>query len=143
MSVAEIAQAFYDSMESELTEDFATYLDEEFTAHGFGPQPILSAQFVGMMAQLRVAFPDWSFNLSQIEEEGNLARVTLAPSGTHKESLDLSPMGLPLIPATGKSFQLPVMQDEVTIIDERVVNLTTYAPPDGGLPGILQQLGVA
>ncbi len=143
MCVAEIAQAFYVSMESELTEDFATYLDDEFTANGFGPQPILSAQFVGMMAQLRVAFPDWSFNVSQIEEDGNVARVMLAPSGTHKESLELSPMGLPAIPATGKSFQLPVMQHDVTIIDERVVNLTAHVPPGGGLPGILQQLGVA
>lgn len=143
MSVAEIAQAFYGSMESELTEDFATYLDDEFTANGFGPQPILSAQFVEMMAQLRVAFPNWSFNVSKIEEDGNVAQVTFAPSGTHQERLELSPIGLSLIPATGKSFQLPVMQHEVTIIDERVVNLTTSASPDGGLPGILRQLGVA
>jgi len=138
MSVAEFAQAFYDSMESELTEDFATYLDDEFTANGFGPQAILSAQFVGMMAQLRVAFPDWSFNVSQIEEDGNVARVTHAASGTHKKSLTLSPMGLPAIPATGKSFRLPVMQDEVTIIDERVVKLTAHAPSGGGWLGILQ-----
>lgn len=67
--------------------------------------------------------------------------VEIAPY-SEKENLDLSPMEMPVIPATGKAFKLPVEHTNVAVEDGKIVRVHAETPADGGLTGILQQLGV-
>ena len=92
---------------------------------------------------MSAAFPDWSFNASEFVEEGDTVRVTVQITGTHTGDLDLSPMGLPKVPATGKKIKNPVEHPVVTIKGGKITGVHVGdVTPDGGVPGILKQLGV-
>jgi hypothetical protein len=91
---------------------------------------------------LQAGIPDWSFNLSDVQVTGNVAHTTHQISGTHTGNLDLSPMGMPVIPATGKSFKLPVEHADLTYEGNKLTRFHADVAAGGGLPGILQQLGV-
>jgi len=64
--------------------------------------------WLGIHDAMNNAFSEFSFNASNIRKSGEVVLCDLQLSGTHTGSLDLSPMGMPVIPATGKSFRLPV-----------------------------------
>lgn len=52
-------------------------------------------------------------------------------------------MGMPTVPATGKAIKLPVEHAECTVEGGKIVKLHVGdVSPDGGVPGILKQLGV-
>jgi len=88
------------------------------------------------------AFPDWSFNLSDVQVTGNVAHTKHQITGTHTGNLDLSALGLPVVPATGKAVKLPVEYGDFTFEGGKVVRLHVDVPADGGIPAMLQQLGV-
>jgi hypothetical protein len=71
-----------------------------------------------------------------------VVRTTNQLTGTHSGDLDLSGMGMGVIPATGKSFSLPPEESEATVEGGKMVALHVYSTPEGGLAGILRQIGV-
>jgi hypothetical protein len=143
MNAEEITRAILGAIESGDMDKAGSYMSDDFVFSGPVPEPISGAQWLGLQRLLLVAFPDWSFNLSDVQVTGNVARTTHQITGTHTGDLDLSPMSLPVIPATGKSIKLPVEHAELTIEGNKAVRLhVPDVSSDGGVPGILQQLGV-
>ena len=63
-------------------------------------------------------------------------------SGTHTGELDLTPMGLGVIPATGKSFSNPEERGEAVIEGGKIKAIRVEAAEGSGLEGILRQIGV-
>ena len=86
--------------------------------------------------------PDWAFNISKVEDKGNVVRFTIQISGTQTNALDLSAMGFLVIPATGIRVQLPTEHVEVTVRGNQVSGVHVDPVQGGGVPGILSQLGV-
>ena len=142
MSAEEITRAIYAAVEARDWDAFASYLSDGMELSGPTPEPISGEQWVELHRILSVAFPDWSFNLSDVQVTGNVARTTHQITGTHKGDLDLSSMGMPVIPATGKAVKLPVEHANVTVEGGKVIRVHAEVPAGGGVPGILQQLGV-
>jgi predicted ester cyclase len=95
-----------------------------------------------MQQSLSKAFPDWRFNVESLREEGGKIRGTVQITGTHKGELDLSALGMPRIAATGKSIKLPRSEITITYSDGKLTSLDSPAPVDGGVAGILSQLGI-
>jgi predicted ester cyclase len=118
-------------------------LSDDFTFSGPVPEPISGPMWLGMHEKLSVAFPDWAFNLSELRADGDIVHMTVQISGTHKGELDLSDMGLPSVPATGKKIQLPRDEAELKVEDGKVKYFKTGPNPEAGVSGILKQLGVA
>lgn len=50
---------------------------------------------------------------------------------------------MPPIAATGKKIALPEEKHEYTLKDGKLQRLVVDIPPDGGIPGMLAQIGVA
>jgi hypothetical protein len=99
MRAVDVARTVMESLEAQ---DWATvnaHLAGEFVFAGPVPEPIGKHQWVGLQPQLQTAMPDWSFNVSSIEDKGNIIRFTIHITGTQTNDLDLSAMGLPVIPA--------------------------------------------
>ena len=117
-------------------------LADDFQISGPFPEPLSREQWLGMHATLKAAFPDWSFNLNKIEDRGNSAVAYYHITGTHKGALDLSAMGMPVIPATSKNIKLPAEHAEMDIQDGKVVSMVVHGDEGGGLPGLLKQIGV-
>lgn len=92
---------------------------------------------------IKEAFPDGSFNLQKIEEEGKILTIHYQLTGTHRGDLDLTFMGMPIIPATFKPIKLPPEFAICKIKDGKIATMDIY--PDkkngGGIPGILKQIG--
>lgn len=142
MNAEEITRAVMTAIEAGDMGTAAGYLSDDFVFSGPVPEPVSGEQWLGLQSLLLAAFPDWSFNLSDVQVTSNGARTTHQITGTHTGDLDLAPLGLPVIPATGKSIKLPVEHAEVTIEGDKAVRLHAEVTPGGGVPGILQQLGV-
>jgi hypothetical protein len=74
--------------------------------------------------------------------DGGVVKVSAELKGTHSGILDLSPVGLGVTPATGKSFAMPREHGKVTIKGDKVVSWVVNRIDGGGLMGILVQLGL-
>jgi len=142
MNAEEITRKLFTAIESGDMDTAASYLSDDFVFSGPVPEPISGEQWLGLQRLLQAAFPDWSFNLTNVQVTGNVARTTHQITGTHTGDLDLSPMGMPVVPATGKSVKLPVEHSDVTFEGDKAVRLHADVSAGGGVPGILQQLGV-
>ena len=142
MTVEEITRAVLVAQEAKDWDTMASYLSDDMVFSGPIPEPMNREQFLGLIQLMAAAFPDWSYNLSDVQVTGNVAHTTHQVTGTHTGDLDLSPMGMPTIPATGKAFKLPVEYADITVEDGKIVRFHAAVSDDGGLMGILQQLGV-
>jgi hypothetical protein len=118
-------------------------LSDDFTFNGPVPEPISGAMWLGLTEKLIKAFPDWAYNVSELRADGDIVHLTAQITGTHKGELDLSNMGLPKVPATGKKIRLPRDEVELKIEGGKVKYFKTSPNPEAGVSGILKQLGVA
>lgn len=142
MNTQTIAQAFADAFNAGDLEKVAGYLAEDFQFSGPTPQPLGAREWLGMTQALQVAFPDIQYNLRILSVEGNKVTHTTQVSGTHTGELDLTPMGLGVIPATGKTFSNPEERGEAVIEGGKIVSIRVEAAEGSGLEGILRQIGV-
>lgn len=140
MSRTEIISAFSAAMEANDFEQAGTYLDEAFTLSGPAPQPVGKHEFLAMQSAFQRAFPDWKFNLHDAEEQGDIVTGAVQITGTHTEDLVLP--GMPPIPATHKKVSLPEEHLMFTFKGDRIASLASDNVPGGGIPGVLQQIGV-
>src|SRR5689334_1551864 len=119
----------------------APMVADDFVLTGPVPQPLGKAEFLGLMQILHAAMPDFAFNVSSLEEDGDTVVVRSHITATHIGTLQLP--GLPPIAATGKQVALPEEVQTYTVRDGKLQALATDARPDAGIPGMLAQLGVA
>jgi predicted ester cyclase len=115
-------------------------VDDSFQLSGPVPQPLGKGEFLGLMHVIHTAMPDFAFNISSFEEDGDTVIARSHITGTHTGVLALP--GLPSIPATNKKVSLPEEVQTYTLKDGKLIRLVTDARPDAGIPGMLAQLGV-
>lgn len=143
MGAAETAKKVFGLIEAKDTQAAAELLSDDFKFSGPVPEPIGGMEWLGLHDKLNDAFPDFSFNLKEeVMVKGDVAHIKVKLSGTHEAELDLSPMGLPSVPSTGKSVNLPEEQLDVTVVDGKVTSVHGEPVEGGGVMGILAQLGV-
>ncbi|MFQ6675741.1 MAG: nuclear transport factor 2 family protein [Fidelibacterota bacterium] len=124
-------------------EDAESLMSDDFTFIGPVPEPISGGEWLDLHRRMKEALPDFSFNLSALEEAEGRVRTTIQITGTHLNDLDLSNLGIPIIKATGRTVQLPVEHPEFTVEGGKATSLLVRdVGPDGGVSGILRQLGV-
>lgn len=128
MSLVETAVDFFEKIEQARWQEVADLLIEDFKYFGPFPEPVGRDTWLSVMASLRLAFPDWSFNLQNVREEGDTVRSTIRITGTHTEELDLSPIGLPSIPATSIHFELPDENARILFKANKILEL--HVNPD-------------
>ena len=142
MSATETVKAVIAALETHHFEQAASYLSHDFVFSGITPEPVGANEFLGMQQSVQTAFPDWSFNAADFHEQGETVKLTLQITGTHSATLDLSPVGLPPIPATGKHISLPRDPAEVTVKGGKVTAFKNSPSAHGGLHGLLGQIGI-
>jgi predicted ester cyclase len=140
MSNLEVLQTGMKAWEANDADTLSPLVAEDFVMTGPTPQPLGKGEFIGFMHILLAAFPDFAFNVSHYEENGDTVVAYSHITGTHTGTLALP--GLPPIPATGKKVALPQEEQAYTIKNGKLQSLVTDARPDAGVSGILSQLGV-
>jgi hypothetical protein len=87
------------------------------------------------------SFPDMHEVATVERVEGNVAYGKNTVTATHTGDLDLSAMGLGIIPATNRqaSIELDVAW---TVVDDRISHMAATSPEGPLLPVVLAQLGI-
>ena len=140
MSNADIVKKGMQAWEQADEATLSSLVAEDFVLTGPTPQPLGKAEFVGLMHVLHEAMPDFAFNATGYEEQGDTVIVRSHITGTHTGTLSLP--GMPPLPATGKHVSLPEEVQTYTLKNGMLQALVTDARPDAGIPGMLMQLGV-
>lgn len=142
MNQVDTARKLFELIENKDTASALKMLTEDFTFSGPTPEPVNGQMWMGLHDRLNMAFPDWSFNMTGFHLHGDEVHGEVQISGTHTGELDLSPLGMPNIPATGTRIQLPVEGVTIKFQGDKVCAVEGEAVPGGGLRGILSQAGI-
>jgi predicted ester cyclase len=108
-----------------------------------GGQPMDKAGFLGMIPLLKAAMPDLTFVIEDIKEDGDDVLVTSHMAGTFTNALDLSAMGMGVVPATGAKLTFPTSTDRMSFSGGKISKIHGLnTGPDAGMAGMLKTLGV-
>jgi predicted ester cyclase len=125
--------------------DFETgskYFADDMTFSGPVPEPISKDAFLNLHRALLQAAPDWKFNFNVTGEEGDTVIGKVQVEGTQTGTLPPVLPGLSAVPATGRTFKNPVEGIKITCRGGLIHGITAEQVPNGGVAGILQQIGV-
>ncbi len=125
--------------------DFHTaqsYLSDDFQFSGPVPEPINGPAWLGMSASLLAAFPDLNYRFNVEKVNGDMVTISAELMGTHMGDLDLTSMGMGVIPPTRKSFATAHEHGHLTVQAGKVREWAVQPSEGAGLMVILGQLGV-
>jgi ketosteroid isomerase-like protein len=142
MTPEETVQAYLDAFSAGDLETAASYYADDFQFVGPTPEPIGPDAYLGISRIMQAAFPDIDYGAQVVGSDGEVVFAEFTLSGTHEGDLDLTPVGMGVIPATGIHFSNPTEYFDITVRDGLITSMHTEPSPDSGLPGILSQLGV-
>ena len=142
MNQREIVQALLDSVQRGDFEKAKSLLSNDYQFSGPVPEPINGETWMEINKNLKKAFPNLDYHFHVDGVDGDVIKISAELKGTHSGVLDLSPVGLDVIPATNKSFATPREHGKVTIKNEKVSTWVVDRIEGGGLMGILTQLGI-
>lgn len=143
MTSIETVRALLTAIDQQQWDEARSYLTDDFTFGGATPQPVGADVWLGLHKELAAAMPDFRTNGSDIREEQGKVRLYVSLAGTQTRTLALSIPGVPVIEPTGKRVQLPKEACEAEFRGDKIAAYTVESLPDGGIPGILAQLGAA
>jgi predicted ester cyclase len=140
MSVEQVARDMVSNMaDAEKMKGMVTA--DAMASGGVLPQPIPVMEAMKVMSGLTTAFPDVKFDVQQVTVNGNQATVKATWSGTNTGPLSLPMPGMATIPPTGKKVSVKDAY-VITVQGDKVSHMKVDSPADGGIPGMLAQLGV-
>jgi hypothetical protein len=90
---------------------------------------------------LASALTDFKSVSSGMREEGDGVIVTAHFEGTHTKDLDLSAMGLGVVPASGKKIVWPDSEYKFTVVGDKIVSVQPIGE-NGGTAAFLEPLGI-
>jgi hypothetical protein len=118
-------------------------LASNFQFSGPAPATLNSLQWIRMHRALAAAMPDLTVSYIPHGDSYGVVHGSVQLLGTHIAKLDLRLPGVPAVFATGKRITLPREKVDVAVEHGKVIVLKLENLPDGGLMGILAQMGVA
>ena len=96
---------------------------------------------LAMGRMMNASFTDYGFVLKDLCDEGDFVIMTGHFEGKFTSDLDLSPLGVGIIPATGKKIVWPEASAKIMVEGEKIVRMEPYAGA-AGLKAFLSVLGV-
>jgi hypothetical protein len=119
--------------ENHLSDDFQ-FLDKD------GNATMDKAAYIGFGQLLLASFKDMKFLYSDLRAEGEAVKVHSHWEGTFTGNLDLSALGMGVIPASGKKIVWPESSSKWQIEGEKVISIQDFST--GGVGEFLAPLGV-
>ena len=143
-SKVEVIRAWHDASWANPLSSFTEAAEEYFSDDYEGLDKdgnVLSdkAAYIGMTQLMINAFPDFKGVVHDLSEEDGDVIMTFHWEGTHTGDLDLSAMGLGVLPASGKKAATPVSKTRFMVEGGKIVG---NQPISGGFEPFLASLGV-
>ena len=137
-----VVQALFDAVQKGDFDKAQTFLTDDFQFSGPVPQPINGPQWLGMSANLKTAFPDLDYQFKAEGANGNTVNISAQLKGTNTGKIDLTFIGMGVLPPTNKSFAAAHETGKAIVQGDQVKAWTTEATEGAGLMAILGQLGI-
>lgn len=138
----ESVRLFMSDLEALDWEGAASHMDDTFLASGWTPKPLNKADFLGIVQGLKEGIPGLIFNLHNIQENGDTITGTIKITGYQSDSFILPQLGLPPIPQMAASINMPTEDITYLLTNNRITQMQIHSGPDGGIRGLLRQVGV-
>ena len=121
----------------------AAYLSDDFQNLDQDGNVVMNKEaYSGFNQLIFAAFKDFKAMFSDLREEDGYVIMTFHFEGTHTDDLDMSAMGLGVIPASGKKIVWPEQSAKVTVEGDKIVQIEPYGG-SGGAEDFLVPLGIA
>ncbi len=143
MNAQQITQKVVKAIEDQDWDAAQALLADNYTFSGAVPQPIGAAEWLGVHRALANAMPDLRLHYVGTGGDDGIAEGTVQLSGTNTGELALPIPGLPRVPATGRKITLPLEHVRIQAQGSQLVNWQVEPVSDGGVMGILKQMGVS
>ncbi len=119
------------------------FADDFQVTDELGSPPMDKATWFGMGQMIVGSFPDMENVIDDIWEDGEDVMVTSHFAGTFMNDLDLSMVGMGVIPASGAQVEFPRGNIRITFNGGKISRLhNTDTGPDAGLGGFVRALSV-
>jgi predicted ester cyclase len=124
-------------------EGMSYYADNFQWTDSVGSPPFDKQTWFGMDEIMRTSFPDISYEIEELRQDGEDVVVKGHFEGTFEKDLDLSAINMGVIPATGKKVIFPYDTSRVSFdADNKIVaNHNLDTGPDAGMAGFMKALG--
>ena len=123
-------------------EESLAYLSDDFQNVDQDGNVLMDKEgYAGLGHMLFASFTGFEFVRSDLHEEGNAVIMSGHFEGTHTSDLDLSAMGVGVIPASGKKIVWPEARVKITVEGDKIVREEPYGD-SGGMEAFLAPLGV-
>ncbi len=142
MEQNKIVENFFTAIEKNDFTAAESYLSNTFKVTGVAPTPLSAKEFLGVHKAFNKGIPDFRFNYKIENAKDNVVESKVKLSGTHTKELPAPIPGIKNIPPTNKFLNMPEERATFTFKDNKIENLHLEKVPNGGLPGVLKQLGV-
>lgn len=142
MDPKQTVQTLFDAVQAGDFDKAKSLLTSDFQFSGPVPEPLSGPQWLGMSANLKAAFPDLDYQFKVEGADGNTVNISAQLKGTHTGNLDLSAMGMGVIPPTDKSFAATRETGTATVEGDQVKSWAVNPSKTAGLMAILAQLGI-
>jgi hypothetical protein len=120
----------------------AAYLSKDFQSlDKDGNVEMNKEAWVGMGHILLASFTDYDWVRTGIREEGDFVIMSGRFEGSFTSDLDLSAMGMGVIPASGKEIDWPESSSKITVEGDKIVRLEQIGD-SSGMETFLAALGV-
>ena len=118
------------------------YLSDDFVSVDSEGNVVLTKEsWTAMFHMLLASFPDWRYVTSNLRQEGDAVLMTGHFAGKFTGDLDLTPMGMGVIPASGKETVWDDSDQKITVVDGKVAKFEPLGH-SGGMGPFLKGLGV-
>lgn len=125
-----------------MIESFSKYFADDFQSLDKDGTVLMDKKaYTGMVQLLMTAFKDFKAVFSDLREVSEGVIVSSHFEGTHTGDLDLSAIGIGVVPASGKKIVWPETRNMFKIKDTKIVSIKPL-DESGGLVSFLEPLGV-
>ena len=143
MDPKETTQALMNAIQGGHFEKARSLLTDDFVFSGPVPKPVNGPAWLDMSKNLKAAFPDLDYQFKIKGVNGNVVNISAQLKGTHKGDLDLTAMGMGVVPATGKAVVFPTSTIRISFDGDKISRIHDPATdPDAGPAGFFKAIGV-
>lgn len=142
MSAEQIIRASAEALiVGDIARTLSYYTADATISGGPFPVPVPAATGLQSMYNTITAMSDVRIEFDSFTQEGDRVAVVFHSGGIHIREFNLGLPGRPTLPPTGKRYWV---EDKYiwTMRGDKLAALQIDSPPNGGLPGILRQLGM-
>jgi hypothetical protein len=143
MTTEDIVRNFAIAIDDNDLESAAGYLAPTFIFRGWTPKPLDKQGFLSLISSIKEGIPGLILNLHNVlVEDDQTVTGTIQIAGYQSDSFVIPVLGTPPIPQTASSVSLPTENVTFRLAHETITALEVQHVENGGIQGLIRQLGI-